>query len=137
MSENTRNSVNYRSPIWLQGPHLQTIFPFLFLSPTAIDYDRQTVNTPDGDFLHIDWVNSDTTSPLVVVLHGLEGSSNSHYAKAMMHYVRALGWSGCVIHFRGCSGVPNRLPRAYHSGDSDELEWLIAFLGNLNFEKYL
>ena len=135
MSENTRNSVQYRAPSWLQGPHLQTIFPFLFLSPTAIDYDRQTVNTPDGDFLHIDWVNRDETSPLVVVLHGLEGSSNSHYAKALMHYVRALGWSGCVVHFRGCSGVPNRLPRAYHSGDSDELEWLIAFLGNLNFEQ--
>ena len=135
MSKYVCNSVGYRTPSWLQGSHLQTIFPFLFLSPKVIDYDRQTVITPDGDFLHIDWVNRNTTAPLVVVLHGLEGSSNSHYSKALMKYVKVLGWSGCVVHFRGCSGIPNRLPRAYHSGDSDDLEWLIAFLGDLNYEQ--
>lgn len=135
MPEKTRNSKYYGSPKWLQGAHSQTIFPFLFLSPKIIQYERQEIETPDGDFLHIDWVNKDKNLPLVVVLHGLEGSSNSHYSKALMQHVNTLGWSGCVVHFRGCSGVPNRLPRAYHSGDSDELEWLIALLRKLNYEK--
>ena len=135
MSDDAKNSGNYRAPKWLKGSHSQTIFPFLLLSPRIIHYERQTIETPDGDFLHIDWVNRNKNAPLVVVLHGLEGSSKSHYSKALMKYVKALDWTGCVIHFRGCSGIPNRLPRAYHSGHSDELEWLIALLQKFNYEK--
>ena len=69
---------SYHPPDWLPGSHPQTIFPFLFRSPESIIYQRQKIETPDGDFLHIDWVNKAARSPLVVLLHGLEGSSNSH-----------------------------------------------------------
>lgn len=68
------------------------------------------------------------TMPLVALFHGLEGSSRSHYAVAMMSAVREAGWRGCVVHFRGCGGAPNRLPRAYHSGDSAEVDWILRRL---------
>ena len=68
-------------------------------------------------------------TPLVVLFHGLEGSSGSHYARALMHAVVERGWHGVVVHFRGCSGEPNRLPRAYHSGDSAEIDWVLEQLG--------
>jgi predicted alpha/beta-fold hydrolase len=61
----------------------------------------------------------------VVLFHGLEGSSQSHYAKSLMRALAVRGWNGCVPHFRGCSGEPNRLPRAYHSGDSIEIDWVL------------
>ena len=69
---------------------------------------------------------SDAAAPLVVLFHGLEGSASSHYAAALMRRVRSLGWRGVVPHFRGCSGEPNRLPRAYHSGDYAEVGWMLA-----------
>ena len=128
MTIDIHESHSYQSPDWLPGSHAQTIFPFLFRSPEPIFYQRQKIETPDGDFLHIDWVNTTSKSPLVVLLHGLEGSSNSHYSRALMAKIKHIGWAGCIVHFRGCSGLPNRLPRAYHSGDSNELEWLIPEL---------
>jgi predicted alpha/beta-fold hydrolase len=66
--------------------------------------------------------------PLLVLFHGLEGSSRSHYARALMHAVQRQGWRGAVVHFRGCSNEPNRLPRAYHSGDSAEIDWILCRL---------
>jgi uncharacterized protein len=72
------------------------------------------------------------TAPLVVLFHGLEGSSRSHYATALMAAVRDAGWRGCVVHFRGCGGELNRLPRAYHSGDSAEVDWILRRLRKLH-----
>ncbi len=92
-------------------------------------YRRERLNTPDGDFLDLDWVDAQQpAAPLVVLFHGLEGSSASHYARALMQAVAAQGWQGVVVHFRGCSGEPNRLPRAYHSGDSAEIGWVLRKL---------
>jgi predicted alpha/beta-fold hydrolase len=88
-------------------------------------YRRERIDTPDGDFVDLDWIDGPAAAPLVVLFHGLEGSSGSHYARAMMHAVRARGWRGVVPHWRGCSGEPNRLPRAYHSGDHAEAGWLL------------
>ena len=82
--------------------------------------------TPDGDFIHADWINKRPGVPLVVLFHGLEGSSDSHYARAIMNHLGEIGWNGVVPHFRGCSGRPNRLLRAYHSGDSAEIGWILA-----------
>jgi predicted alpha/beta-fold hydrolase len=88
------------------------------------------VDTPDGDFVDVDWLAapSDEGAPLVVLFHGLEGSSRSHYARSLMRAVAGRHWKGAVINFRGCSGSPNRLPRAYHSGDSNEIDWLLAWM---------
>jgi len=98
----------------------------------AVDYRRSRWEAPDGDFIDLDWVegpplvtrHSSPDAPLLALFHGLEGSSRSHYAVALMAAVRDAGWRGVVVHFRGCSGAPNRLPRAYHSGDAAEIDWI-------------
>ena len=123
----------YRAPKWLPGGHAQTIYPLL-IKPEPIPYRRERWETPDGDFIDLDWSETphggpaDDTRPLVVLFHGLEGSSNSHYAIALMRALSAIGWDGVVVHFRGCSGETNRLPRAYHSGDSEEIDWILQRL---------
>lgn len=102
-----------------------------------IDYRRERWDTPDGDFIDVDFCdpadNAEALSlaphpPLVVLFHGLEGCSTSHYALALMDALRRRRWSGAVAHFRGCGGELNRLPRAYHSGDSAEIDWVLRTL---------
>ena len=115
----------YRAPSWLPGGHAQTIYGALFTRRSRIEYRRTQWDTPDGDFIELDWVDGPAQAPLVMLFHGLEGSSRSHYAMSLMHEVRARGWRGVVPHFRGCGGLPNRLPRAYHSGDFREIHWIL------------
>jgi len=122
----------YHAPKWLPGGHLQTIYPLL-IKPRALRYRRERWETPDGDFIDLDWNDAGAAgdaAPLLVLFHGLEGDSNSHYALSLMHHLAAAGWRGVVPHFRGCSGEPNRLPRAYHSGDSAEIDWILRRLKN-------
>jgi predicted alpha/beta-fold hydrolase len=116
---------DYRPPRWLPGGHLQTIFPYLFRKTRMPRYRRERIDTPDGDFVDLDWIDGKPEQPLVILFHGLEGSSGSHYARALMHAVAARGWRGVVAHWRGCSGEPNRLLRAYHSGDHVEAGWML------------
>jgi len=117
----------YRAPAWLRGGHAQTIWPYILPRP-AVRYRRERIETPDGDFWDFDWLDAQAGShaPLVALFHGLEGSSGSHYARALMAVLAARGWRGVIPHFRGCSGEPNRLPRAYHSGDHAEFDLQIA-----------
>lgn len=132
----------YRAPAWLPGGNLQTLYPALLAPRPRVTYRRERWNTPDGDFIDLDWTeNQDSGSrmkdrererPLLVLFHGLEGSSNSHYARALMHAAVQRGWQGVVVHFRGCSGEINRLPRAYHSGDSTEIDWILRRLRMLH-----
>ncbi|MGH8618500.1 MAG: YheT family hydrolase [Burkholderiales bacterium] len=131
----------YRAPWWLPGGHAQTIYTSVFAPRPPVHYRRERWDTPDGDFIDLDWVegrdsglgigDSKASTPVVVLFHGLEGSSNSHYARSIMQAVLARGWRGVVVHFRGCSGEANRLPRAYHSGDSTEGSWILARLRTL------
>lgn len=116
----------YRAPAWLPGGHAQTIWPVV-RKPAPPAYRRERWETPDGDFIDVDWLAAphDADAPLVVLFHGLEGGSASHYAGALMTALARHGWGGAVPHFRGCSGEPNRLPRAYHSGDSAEIDWVL------------
>jgi len=122
----------YRAPSWLRGPHLQTIVPSLLSPRPAVRYRRERWDTPDGDFVDLDWLSPTPADaagrPLLVLFHGLEGNSGSHYARSLMAGAADRGWDGVVVHFRGCSGEPNRLPRAYHSGDSDEADWVLRRL---------
>lgn len=118
---------SYRAPAWLRGPHAQTIYP-VFRGGPLPGYRRERWETPDDDFIDIDWLDAaqpGSNSPLVVLFHGLEGSSSSHYAKALMRLLGEISWRGAVVHFRGCSGCLNLLPRAYHSGDSAEIDWVL------------
>ena len=110
---------------WLANPHLQTIYGATLAPAPRPQLRRERWDTPDGDFVDVDFVDGPGDTPWIHLFHGLEGSSNSPYARMLMAHVRARGWRGSVFHFRGCSGEPNRLPRAYHSGDSDEIDWAL------------
>ncbi|CAG1011089.1 hypothetical protein BURK2_04176 [Burkholderiales bacterium] len=119
-----RSAPGYRPPRWLRGGHAQTIYPF-FLPRRPVAYRRERLVTPDGDFVDFDWLDGPRDAPTVALFHGLEGNSRSHYALALAHQLQARGWRGVFPHFRGCSGEPNLLPRAYHSGDADEIGWML------------
>jgi uncharacterized protein len=124
----------YQAPRWLRGGHAQTIHAATWAPRPPVTYWRERWDTPDYDFIDLDWVDNPERelkldqpddTPLIVLFHGLEGSSNSHYARAFMHAVDVHGGRGVVVHFRGCSGELNRLPRAYHSGDTAEIDWIL------------
>ena len=143
----------YAAPRWLPGGHAQTLYAALLVPRARVEYRRERWDTPDGDFIDLDWIDQgsesrtgnyeresrekkletrnpelETRRPLVVLFHGLEGSSRSHYSLALMSAVRASGMRGVAVHFRGCSGEPNRLARAYHSGDAQEIDWILRRL---------
>ena len=119
----------YVAPWWLPGGHAQTIYAYARKAKHVVDYRRERWETPDGDFIDLDFVDSRNDSAVLLVLfHGLEGSSQSHYALTLMAEAKRQGWRGVVPHFRGCSGEPNRLPRLYHSGDSREIDWILRRL---------
>jgi len=181
------------APAWLPGGHLQTLYGALMAPTNRLSFVRERVNTPDGDFIDLDWSAPGLTtqpdrgrvkdrgndqglpgrppneppnnlptdwptdlptdlptelpgkgaasrwitdydreviagmrdSPALVLLHGLEGNSASRYVQSILQYFRARGWLVVLAHFRGCSGVPNRLARAYFSGDSDEVGFIL------------
>jgi len=125
--------MNYCAPWWLPGGNLQTIWAAL----RGVRYQdakplfrRERWTTPDQDFVDVDWLvstpNADPmTQPLLIVFHGLEGSSSSHYAEAFADVAKSRGWACAVPHFRGCSGEINLAPRAYHSGDFVEIDWML------------
>lgn len=145
----------YRAPWWLPGGQAQTIYSALWArthqKPDPV-WQRARWETPDQDFIDVDWLHdseracdvaqgpsapahhSATASVqltrsdervLCVLFHGLEGSSRSHYARAWADQARRWGWRLAVPHFRGCSGETNRAPRAYHSGDFEEVGWIL------------
>lgn len=117
----------YAAPFWLPGGHPQTIYPSLF-PPPAVPLARERWDTPDGDFIDVDFAGPPGARSLVVLFHGLEGGSDSHYARALAAHAMATGCRLAMPHWRGCSGEPNRKPRAYHSGDSQEVDWVLRRL---------
>ncbi|MDB5826526.1 MAG: alpha/beta hydrolase [Variovorax sp.] len=124
---------DYIAPRWLPGGNLQTIWPALFgrrSDGPLPAYRRERWNAPDGDFIDVDFVDSSAQGPrpLLVLFHGLEGSSHSHYAEAFAAFAAERGMAFAVPHFRGCSGEINLAPRAYHSGDYEEIGWVLSRL---------
>jgi predicted alpha/beta-fold hydrolase len=125
--------MQYVAPRWLPGGNLQTIWPALYARRAQAPlpaYRRERWNTPDGDFVDVDFLDAAGAGPkpLLVLFHGLEGSSRSHYAEVFGAFAHARGWDYAVPHFRGCSGELNLAPRAYHSGDFEEIGWILARL---------
>ncbi|MBC7618969.1 MAG: alpha/beta fold hydrolase [Candidatus Saccharibacteria bacterium] len=126
--------MNYVAPWWLPGGNLQTIWPALYsrrvFGPHP-QYRRERWTTPDQDFIDVDWMVDVTEAlpaavrPLLVLFHGLEGTSRSQYAEAFADFAHAHGLQYAVAHFRGCSGELNLAPRAYHSGDFEEIDWIL------------
>ena len=125
------NFEQFRAPWWQPGGHVQTIWAALYAKVGVFPvWRRERWDTPDGDFIDIDFSShpAGANAPTLVLFHGLEGSSSSHYAKALAQVCAQRGWHLAVPHFRGCSGEPNRLLRAYHSGDADEVDWILRRL---------
>jgi uncharacterized protein len=125
---------------WLPGPHLQTIWGNLTRSRRLVRYRRETWETPDGDELVLDRVDGAPDSPRLLVLHGLEGSSESVYVQGLMALAAARGWSGIALNFRSCARtpedhavwIPNRRPRLYHSGETTDLAFVLSRLASEN-----
>jgi predicted alpha/beta-fold hydrolase len=132
----------YQAPGWLPGGHAQTIHAALWArryAQAAPLWRRERWDTPDADFVDVDWLVQPSAiaprqeePPLLVLFHGLEGSSGSHYAQAFADHAHRLGWAMAVPHFRGCSGELNRAPRAYHSGDHQEIQWILERMRSLH-----
>ncbi|MCB9760315.1 MAG: hydrolase [Alphaproteobacteria bacterium] len=117
----------FRPAWWLPGPHAQTLWPHLFRRPRRPPTRRERLELPDGDFVDLDWTPRED-GPLVAVFHGLEGSIDSSYASGVLGALHEAGLRAVLMHFRGCSGEPNRLPRGYHSGDTGDIRHLLGVL---------
>lgn len=126
----------YQAPAWLPGGHAQTLWPLL-IKPRPLPLRRERWTTPDDDFLDVDHLDGPPDAPLLVLFHGLEGSSHSHYAISTALACQKAGWRLVIPHFRGCSGTLNRQPRAYHSGDSAEIDWILRRLQAANGHRRL
>ena len=112
---------------WLSSPHAQTLWPVLCRRRPRPPLRRERLELPDGDFLDLDWTIGER-GPLALVLHGLEGSSESHYALGLLAALVRQGRRGVVMHFRGCGGQPNRLARGYCAADTADIAYLVDWL---------
>jgi uncharacterized protein len=122
------NKSTFKPAWWLNNCHLQTIYPALFRNvPDPPDYYRERMVTPDDDFLDIDFCGQGK-QPLVILLHGLTGSSQSSYIKGLQHILLKQGYRTAAINFRGCSGHSNNSARCYHSGETEDIHTLYQTL---------
>jgi predicted alpha/beta-fold hydrolase len=124
--------MQYKAPTWLPGGHAQTIWSALCARNRwgpSLPKIRERWRTPDGDFIDVDLQHaSQKNRPMLVLFHGLEGSSDSHYAQAFADWAAVHDLNFALPHFRGCSGELNHAPRAYHSGDHEEIDWVLKRL---------
>ncbi|KEY58680.1 hydrolase [Serratia sp. DD3] len=124
---------SFRPLIGASNPHLQTLLPRLVRRRVLLQPHWQRLALPDGDFVDLAWSEDPQLArekPRVVLFHGLEGSFYSPYAHGQLNACRNKGWLGVVMHFRGCSGVPNRKPRLYHSGETEDARFFLQWLSN-------
>ncbi len=127
---------SFRAAWWLPGPHLQTAWGRVARSRRQVAFVREVLETPDGDELVLDHVEGAAGSPSLLALHGLEGSSYSVYVQGFLAAAERLGWRGTALNFRSCARdplrlarmLPNRRPRLYHSGETSDLDFVVARL---------
>jgi len=115
----------FRAPFFLRNGHVQTILPVLLPRRVRTAFTRERLELADGDFLDLDWLRRGAPR-LAILAHGLEGSATQTYIRGMAAALAATGWDVLAYNFRGCSGEPNRLPRAYHSGETGDLRAVVA-----------
>ena len=116
---------SFRPVRYLANPHTQTLWQALAPRGDAPPRRNERWELPDGDFIDLVWSGPDQ-GPLVILLHGLEGSIHSHYISGLRTAIDRRGWRSCLMHFRNCSDEPNRLARSYHSGDTGDLDALVS-----------
>ena len=131
-----RDPAVFRPAWWLRGGHAQTIWGPLTRPRRLIPYRREVLEAPDGDALILDWVDGPVGSPILVAVHGLEGSSYSVYVQGILRGAARRGWRGVALNLRSCARdperlnrtIPNRRPRLYHSGETGDLDFLLRAL---------
>ena len=116
---------NYKTPLFCSNPHVQTVVPTICRKVHGVRYQRERIETPDGDFLDLDWSRVGSKR-LAIVLHGLEGDSRRPYMMGMVRALNRNAWDVLAMNFRGCSGEPNRNLRMYHSGETEDLQTVIC-----------
>ena len=116
---------DFKPAWWCRTAHAQTIWASTLRPILRVPAQRERWETPDGDFVDVDYVPAAVGRPVLIVLHGLESSSQSKQVQGLLHIAHREGWRGLGINFRSCSGVPNRLRRSYHGGDTSDLSWII------------
>ncbi|BET41346.1 hydrolase [Atlantibacter hermannii] len=136
LTDSDETSRHFRPMAGARNPHLQTMLPRVLRRRLQFTPVWQRLDTPDGDFVDLAWSEEPEQAkhkPRLVIFHGLEGSLHSPYAHGLIQAAKARGWLGVVMHFRGCSGEPNRMHRIYHSGETEDgryfLEWLNSRFG--------
>ena len=120
-------SGQFKPAWWLPGAHAQTLWPSLIRRPVEIELSLERLNLPDDDFIDLAWTKRNS-GKIVIVLHGLEGSIDSSYARGILAAIGKHGWHGVLMQFRGCSGEHNLKDRSYHSGETGDLRYLIETL---------
>ncbi len=116
---------------WLRNAHLQTIWGSLLRLPIEVETRRERLHLPDDDFLDLDWLepmDNNPKRPIVLILHGLGGNIDSHYAKAILRSIQLQGWMAVFMHYRGCSGSPNHALVSYHSGFTDDVAYVVSVI---------
>lgn len=114
---------------WLRNPHLQTLYASKLSKRPKISYDNERIELPDGDFLDVCWSRKQNRQ-FVLMLHGLTGSISSAYAQGAFSELENQGMQPVFMHWRGCSGEPNRLARSYHSGETRDIGFMVNLLKN-------
>lgn len=124
------NNLSFKPAWWLKNCHGQTLFPALFRRVSTPKLHRERLITPDGDFLDIDWCDSgmNSNNPLVILLHGLTGSSKSGYIQGLQQALQKNNFRSVALNFRGCSGEYNNTSHCYHSGETLDLDFLYRTL---------
>ena len=125
----------FQPPWWLANRQAQTFYPqFPWAFPKRLKLRRESLELPDGDATAVDWpIEGDElplSAPLLVILHGLEGSAESSYARMLLHAALKRGWRCCVLHSRDCGDYRNRLPRRYHAGETNDIRFFLEQLQN-------
>jgi predicted alpha/beta-fold hydrolase len=123
----------FRPARWLRNRHAQTIFPSLpWAWRRRLHLRREVLKLPDGDETAVDWVveteGTPKSAPLLIILHGLESSAESAYARMLMQAAATRQWRCCVLHFRDCGDYRNILPRRYHAGETNDVRYFVAKL---------
>lgn len=127
---------SFKGNKWTKNKHLETIIPALFRK-INLNYNRERINLPDGDFMDLDWIKNNNTN-LVILFHGLEGSSQSQYIKGFARKFKENGFDVCAVNWRSCSGENNKLITSYHSGISADINTVINYITDkYNYKKII
>jgi len=124
---NNVHRTEFKPAWWLPSPHLQTLWPALFRKRHLLDFRTEQVELADGDFIDLCW-SKKSAGKVVLILHGLEGAMDSHYANGIFHELEKADYKPVFMYFRGCSGRINRLARAYHSGETGDVSTIVEHI---------